>query len=44
MSHEEAIEFFDFNSLGCCADQANNPVFVTLFTENSSPDAKALSA
>ena len=32
MSEEEAVEFFDFNSLGCCADQTNNPVFVTLFT------------
>jgi hypothetical protein len=41
MSHEDAVEFFDFNSLGCCADEANNPVFVTLFTDFSSPDSQS---
>jgi hypothetical protein len=43
MSREDAEEFFNFNSLGCCADQDNNPVFVTLFTKDSAEDAQALS-
>lgn len=35
MNREEANEFFEFNSLGCYAGE-DNPVFVTLFTKNSS--------
>ena len=35
MDRESAEEFFDFNTLGCWAGE-HTPVFVELFTENSS--------
>jgi len=31
MDHEEAVEFFEFNTLGCGVGE-NGPVFVNLFT------------
>lgn len=35
MSEEDALEWFDFNTLGCYAGK-NNPVFMKKFTKGSS--------